>query len=83
MLAGRKMPYKQLETQMPKYPILANEIAKRNITKGQLAQAAGIGYRAFYNKWYGLAPFTWPEVCKIREAFFGDMTSDDLFTMAR
>lgn len=68
---------------MPTYPKLAIEAEKQGVTKGQLAQAAGISYRTFYNKWNGIAPFTWPEICKIREAYFSDMTSDELFAMAR
>lgn len=68
---------------MPVYPVLAAEMAKRSIAKKQVADAAQISYKAFYNKWNGLAPFTWPEVCKIRETYFPDMTSDELFAMGR
>lgn len=68
---------------MPLYPTLAAEMARKGITKEQLARAAGISYRTFYNKWNGLAPFTWPEVCKIRDAYFPDMSSDKLFAMSR
>ena len=56
---------------------------KRNISKIQLSQAAGISYRTFYTKWNDLAPFTWPELCRIRENYFPDMTSDELFAMRR
>lgn len=68
---------------MPFYPVLAAEMAKKGITKKQVADVAGISYKAFYNKWNGLAPFTWPEICRIREMFFPDMTSDELFVMSQ
>lgn len=66
---------------MPFYPVLAAEMAKRGITKKQIANALGINYKTFYNKWNGLTPFTWPEVCKIKEAYFPEMTSDELFAI--
>ena len=68
---------------MPFYPVLAAEMAKKGIRKKQIAEAAGINYKSFYNKWTGKTPFTWPEVCRIREAFFPGMTSDELFVMSQ
>lgn len=68
---------------MPFYPVLAAEMAKRGITKKQIAETAGISYKTFYNKWNGLTPFTWPEICKIRESYFPDMTSDELFAVSQ
>lgn len=65
------------------YPTLEGEIAKRKITKKQLAITAGICYKALYNKLHGDVPFTWPEVCAIRAAHFPDMTSDELFATSR
>ena len=63
------------------YPVLVAEMAKRNIRKKQIARAANICEKALYNKLTGKVPFTWPEVTSIRMAYFGDMTSDDLFAM--
>ena len=64
---------------MPVYPNLEKEMKRRKITKGALAQIIGVNYRTFYNKWHGLTPFTWPEVCRIRDVFFPDMTLEELF----
>ena len=61
------------------YPVLSVEMAKRGIDKKQIAQAADISYKAFYNKFYGIAPFTWDEVSAIRKKLFPDMASDSLF----
>lgn len=62
------------------YPVLVGEIAKRGIKKSVISASVGITERAFYNKLYGKSPFTWPEVCKIRDTFFPDMDKDVLFT---
>lgn len=64
------------------YPILAGEIAKRGIKKSAISSTIGISGRALYNKMEGKVPFTWPEVCKIRNTFFPDMDKDTLFARA-
>lgn len=65
---------------MIRYPVLAEECKRRRIKKRQLATTLGVDYKTFYNKWHGLTAFTWPEVCKIRQTYFPDMTSDELFS---
>lgn len=62
------------------YPNLASEIAKRGIKKCVIATTLGISSRALYNKMSGHAPFTWPETCTIKEAFFPDVSKDFLFS---
>ena len=64
-------------TRMVYYPILIGEMAKREIQKKALAQGIGV-----CNKLDGKAPFTWPEVKKIRHSFFPDIAPDDLFATA-
>lgn len=64
------------------YPILAGEIAKRGIKKTAIAKQIGVSERALYNKLYGVAPFTWPEVCNIKDCFFPDMDQETLFKRA-
>lgn len=62
------------------YPVLAGEIAKRGIKKCAISDAIGVSYKALYNKMSGKVPFTWPEVCEIRNTFFPDMKKDVLFS---
>lgn len=67
---------------MEHYPILAGEIARRGITKKELAESIGVCPRALYNKMRGKVPFTWPEAKTIWHQFFPDMDPDDLFAEA-
>jgi len=64
------------------YPNLIGEMAKREIQKKEMAQCIGVCDRALRNKLDGKAPFTWPEVRKIRQKFFPDISPDDLFATA-
>ena len=65
------------------YPTLTAEIAKRGIKKCVIASALGISGKALHNKMCGKTPFTWPEVCNIRDRFFPDMDKDRLFTQTK
>lgn len=64
------------------YPTLIGEIAKRGIKKSVIAERLGISKRALYNKLYGIAPFTWPEVQEINQCFFPDFDPPTLFAKA-
>ncbi len=61
------------------YPTLTGEIAKRGIKKRTIAVSIGICPKSLSNKLNGKAPFTWPEVQKIKTQFFPDMELDELF----
>lgn len=61
------------------YPTLAREIAGRGIKKKVIAESLNICNKSLNNKLTGRAPFTWPEVIKIRDRFFPDMTTEYLF----
>lgn len=61
------------------YPTLAGEIAKRGIKKKAIAASIGVCQKSLTNKLSGKAPFTWPEVRKIKTQFFPDMKLDELF----
>ena len=62
-----------------RYPVLADEIAKRGIKKKAIAERLGISIRTLWNKMHGKAPFTWDEVKVICEEFFPDMEPRQLF----
>ena len=64
------------------YPLLEFEIKKRGIKIKAIYTALEISSRSFYNKRYGLVPFTWPEVEKIQKLFFPDISKDQLFSKA-
>lgn len=64
---------------MVHYPTLIGEMAKREIQRKALAQCIGVYEKSLRNKIDGKAPFTWPEVKKIRRVFFPDIAPDDLF----
>ena len=61
------------------YPTLLGEIAKRGIKKKEIAKSIGVCDKTLHNKLNGKVPFTWPEVQKIRNTFFPDLSSDRLF----
>lgn len=54
-------------------------MTKRNIRQNQMAREIGVSQKSLFNKLRGITPFTWDEVSKIRETFFPDMFSDELF----
>jgi len=64
------------------FPTLIGEMAKREITKTDVAKRLGVCSKTLYNKLNGRVPFTWPEVLLLRQAFFPDMSSDELFRRA-
>lgn len=64
-----------------RYSTLVGEMAKRGIKKKEVAQSLGICDKSLNNKINCRAPFTWPEVYRIRSMFFPDMTSDELFAL--
>ncbi len=61
------------------YPTLEREIAGRGIKKKNVAGSIGVCNKSLNNKLSGRVPFTWPEVCEIRDRFFPDMTVEHLF----
>ena len=61
------------------FPVLVAEIAKRKIKRCQLARAIGVSQKSLYNKLHGTTPFTWDEVTILRNMFFPEFTSDELF----
>ena len=61
------------------YPVLSGEIFKRGIKKRAIASAIGVSDRTLNNKMRGITDFTWPEVSKIRNTFFPDLSVDELF----
>lgn len=63
----------------PIYPTLSGEISKRGIKKRAIANAIGVSDRTLNNKMRGITEFTWPEVSKIRNTFFPDLSVDELF----
>lgn len=67
---------------VPIYPTLIGEIAKRGIKKNAIARQLGISERTLYNKLYGIAEFTWPEVLSINSCFFPDYDLASLFARA-
>lgn len=63
----------------PIYPVLTREIFMRGIKKRAIASAISVSDRTLNNKMRGITEFTWPEVSKIRNTFFPDLSVDELF----
>lgn len=63
----------------PIYPVLSREIFMRGIKKRAIANAISVSDRTLNNKMRGITEFTWPEVSKIRNTFFPDLSVDELF----
>lgn len=64
------------------YPVLIGEMAKRKITKKDIAQSIGVRDRTLNNKLNDRTAFTWPEVLQINNCFFPDMELRILFQRA-
>lgn len=64
---------------MSLYPNLMAELARRNLTKRDIAQALHKDGRTIRNRFNGSAPFTIPEAFAIRDAFFPGVSLDYLF----
>lgn len=65
---------------MVRYPVLIGEMAKRKISKKEVANRIGVCYKTLCNKIDGKSLFTWPEVCTINKEFFPDIEKDTLFS---
>lgn len=61
------------------YPKLATELKSRKIKMKDVESLLGISAKSLYNKLRGKTPFTWDEVSLIRNTWFPDMYSDELF----
>lgn len=64
------------------YPNLIGEMAKRQITRNDVADCIGVCYKALVNKITGRVAFTLPEARKIRRELFSDIPTDELFITA-
>jgi len=64
---------------VPCFPVLESEIAKRGIKKKDIAAALQISPRSFSQKITGKVDFWYKEVCIIQNTFFKDVTKDSLF----
>ena len=62
------------------YPKLAAELKSRKIKLKDVEALLGISAKSLYNKLRGATAFTWDEVSLIRNTWFADMSSDELFT---
>ncbi len=62
------------------YPKLAAELKNRGIKLKDVEALLGISAKSLYNKLRGATPFTWDEVSRIRNTWFVDISSDELFT---
>ena len=60
---------------------LLAEAARYAISKKQICEAAGIGYKALGNKLNGYTEFTWGEIRKIRALFPVHFNPDYLFAI--
>lgn len=63
------------------FPKLEEEMRARKVKKAAVCRELGISEKSLYNKLRGICPFTWNEVCRIRDEFFPDLTVDTLFRM--
>lgn len=61
------------------YPKLATELKSRKLKRKDVETLLGISAKSLYNKLRGTTAFTWDEVSLIRNTWFPDMSSDELF----
>lgn len=64
------------------FPELVGEMAKRRLTRTEVAKSLGISTRALYSKISGETDFTLSEANAIHAVFFPDMEKDILFARA-
>lgn len=65
------------------YRELVGEMAKKEITKKQLAKDVGMSEKTFHNKLRGRTDFTWSEVKKIRDIVAPTESLERLFSQGR
>ena len=63
----------------PVFPVLEEKMKQKKITARAIEELLQISAKSLFNKRYGASEFTWTEVSKIRESFFPEMSSDELF----
>lgn len=68
-----------IQEKIPHYPVLESELAKRGITKKEIAKDIGISPRAFSIKLSGKNDFWYSEILTIRK-YFPDLSIEELFT---
>ncbi|MBQ8823849.1 MAG: hypothetical protein IJZ64_01290 [Ruminococcus sp.] len=61
------------------YPILESKLSEKGIRKGKVQQLLNINYTTFCDKLNGRSDFSVAQAIKIQEAFFLDMTVNELF----
>ena len=61
-----------------RFPILEGKIAERGLLKKNIADALSISQRALSNKLSGKSDFTWGEVVTMQDAFFRDVSKEEL-----
>ena len=61
------------------YPILESKLSEKSIRKGKVQQLLNINYTTFCDKLNGRSDFSVAQAIKIQEAFFSDMTINELF----
>lgn len=61
------------------YPILESKLSEKGIRKGKVQQLLNINYTTFCDKLNGRSDFSVEQAIKIQEAFFSDMTINELF----
>lgn len=61
------------------FPILEEQMHRKKIKRHELAKLLGCCNKSLFNKLRGITPFTWDEVSLIRNTYFPDISSDELF----
>lgn len=67
--------------QVPQYPELVGEMAKRGVMCKQITALLGITFKTLNGRLYGSTSFTLAEAKKIHEAFFPDTDFMSLFSL--
>lgn len=61
------------------YYELLGEIARKGVSKKQLAKEVGISEKTLFNKLNGKSDFTWSEVKQIKKALHTNLSLEKLF----
>lgn len=69
------------EEKMKKYPVLECKMKEKGISRRNIADLLDVRYATVIDKLKGRSPFTYEEAEMVKNAFFAEITLEELFAI--